>query len=92
MNHFFQGEANSSFHRDLYDCTFLEMIRSWRQRWSENAPSTAPDFPFGFVQLSTNQLTSSSPNFPVIRWHQTSNQGFVPNETMEVNWYTGLGN
>ena len=79
----FLGEANTSFNSDLYSCTFWELIRSWRQRWSSNAPSTEPDFPFGFVQLSTNDITNCT-GVPALRWHQTYDQGFVPNEPMEV--------
>ena len=40
------------------------------------------------MQLSTidaSNLTNANPNIPVIRWHQTADYGFVPNEAMEVS-------
>ena len=59
------------------------MISEWRSLWSANTP-TSDKFPFGFMQLSTWQADNQSPNFPVIRWHQTADQGFVPNDMMQV--------
>ena len=59
------------------------MISAWRQRWSSYAPSTPADFPFGFVQLSTNDITNCT-GMPALRWHQTYDMGFVPNEAMQV--------
>merc|ERR1712045_763703 len=48
-----------------------------------------PDhMPFGFVQLSTI-FQNTNPGFPVIRWHQTADYGFVPNEIME-NVFMGV--
>ncbi|KAK7883216.1 hypothetical protein WMY93_029390 [Mugilogobius chulae] len=79
----YQGEANAAYHRDLYSCTFPAMIRDWRTSFHEGSGGqTANDFPFGFVQLSTNQENSTDMGFPEIRWHQTANNGFVPNYMM----------
>jgi len=84
----YQGESNGGHNRDKYQCTFPAMISEWRELWSTNTP-TSDMFPFGFMQLSTNQANSNSPAFPVIRWHQTADQGFVPNGIME-NVFMGV--
>ena len=63
------------------------MISEWRKIWNSFTP-TSDSFPFGFMQLSTidaSNLTNANPNIPVIRWHQTADHGFVPNEAMEVS-------
>ena len=60
------------------------MISEWRKIWSTFTP-TSSSFPFGFMQLGPVQAGNKSPSFPVIRWHQTADYGFVPNEDMEVN-------
>lgn len=83
----YQGEANAGNHnRDKYNCTFPEMINEWRNVWSD---FTSPTFPFGFMQLSTNQVGHTGPGFPIIRWHQTADHGFVPNHQME-NVFMGV--
>ena len=48
----YQGEANSGWNRDDYQCTFPSMIESWRNTWAQFT-HTSHDFPFGFVQLAT---------------------------------------
>jgi len=79
----YQGEANTGHNRQIYDCTFSSMIRSWRHRWHEaTAGDTEQNFPFGFIQLAPNRDTTS-PNWPVLRWKQTGGYGYVPNELME---------
>eukprot|EP00092_Neocalanus_flemingeri_P011464 GFUD01012354.1.p1 GENE.GFUD01012354.1~~GFUD01012354.1.p1 ORF type:complete len:515 (+),score=111.79 GFUD01012354.1:182-1726(+) len=77
----YQGEANGNNNRDLYNCTFPAMIDSWRQEFSSNS-ATSENAPFGFVQLSSWRPDSLDAGFPVIRWHQTADQGYVPNERM----------
>ena len=59
------------------------MISEWRRLWSTFS-HTPNDFPFGFVQLSTWKASDPDPSFPVIRWHQTADHGYVPNEDMQV--------
>lgn len=50
------------------------MVQDWRQKFS-----TLEDVaPFGFVQLSTFVFE----NGVEIRWHQTNDTGFVPNESL----------
>jgi sialate O-acetylesterase len=75
------GEDNTYFHTDLYPCTFSKLIEYWRSIWHERTNSnTDPTFPFGFVQLSTRAINSSIiGGFPWIRWHQTFDVGYVPN-------------
>ena len=79
----YQGEGNGGTNRDLYNCTFPAMIDDWRELFSSNS-NTAPDAPFGFVQLAT----ASNPNsvqagWPLIRWHQTADYGYVPNDRLQ---------
>lgn len=81
----FSGESNGEWNRDKYQCTFPAMISEWRRIWSQMTP-TAKEFPFGFVQISTWEANDKSPNFPMIRWHQTGNFGYVPNDVMKVNF------
>lgn len=77
------GEANANRNRDKYQCSFPAMISEWRRVWSTMS-STGNQFPFGFVQLSTWNANDMSPGFPMIRWHQTGDFGFVPNDEMKV--------
>lgn len=60
------------------------MIESWRDTWlNRTNGQTDPQFPFGFVQLST--MTNDSRvvgGFPLIRWHQTFDVGYVPNDVV----------
>lgn len=80
----YQGEANAGYHKDLYNCSFPAMIDDWRAAFHKGSENqTALDFPFGFVQLSTDQKTSADDGFPDIRWHQTADYGFVPNFRMK---------
>jgi len=78
----YQGEANGNYNRDLYNCTFPGMIQAWRERFSA-ASATDPSAPFGFVQLAPWRPDTLAAGFPVIRWHQTKDMGFVPNKAME---------
>ena len=80
----YQGESNAGWNRDKYDCTFAQLISEWRRVWSEDT-GTNPKFPFGFVQLSTWEENDLNPGFPMIRWHQTYNYGYVPNQDLEVS-------
>lgn len=78
----YQGEANAFWNRDAYDCTFSQLISEWRRVWSINT-GTNPNFPFGFVQLSTWQANDLSPDFPMIRWYQTYKYGYTPNDVLQ---------
>ncbi|KAI9537208.1 hypothetical protein NQZ68_027242 [Dissostichus eleginoides] len=80
----YQGEANYIYHQKKYNCSFPAMIDDWRMAFHQGSGGqTAPDFPFGFVQLSTWKKESKSDAFPNIRWHQTADTGFVPNPRMQ---------
>ncbi|XP_051512439.1 sialate O-acetylesterase-like isoform X1 [Myxocyprinus asiaticus] len=79
----YQGEANVDHNRDKYNCSFPAMIDDWRIAFHEGSDGqTALDFPFGFVQLSTWH-NNSQDGFREIRWHQTADYGFAPNERMK---------
>ena len=73
----YQGEANSGWNRDQYNCTFPTMIQDWR------AAFNVPDAPFGFVQLSTLLYNNTGLTYPQLRWHQTADLGWVPNSQLE---------
>ncbi|CAF3920018.1 unnamed protein product, partial [Adineta steineri] len=77
----YQGESNVIYNRDKYQCTFLKMIQYWRRIWQKRTNlATDPTFPFGFVQLSTRESSGKIiGGFPWIRWHQTFDIGFTPN-------------
>ena len=60
------------------------MISEWRKIWSTYT-ATSDTFPFGFMQLSTWDADMKEPGFPMIRWHQTADYGYVPNNDMKVN-------
>ncbi|KAF4091770.1 hypothetical protein AMELA_G00040650 [Ameiurus melas] len=78
----YQGEANAPHNQDKYACTFPAMIDDWRMAFHVGSESqTARDFPFGFVQLCTYSKGTKD-GFPEIRWHQTADYGFAPNERM----------
>ncbi|KAK3746757.1 hypothetical protein QZH41_013585, partial [Actinostola sp. cb2023] len=79
----YQGEANAGVPNN-YNCTFPAMIDDWRQKWyTSTGGHTDPLFAFGFVQLSSyGDDPTVIGGFPVIRWAQTANYGYVPNARM----------
>jgi len=77
----YQGESNAGYNRDLYSCTFPAMINDWRTEFQENS-FTAPLAPFGFVQIAMFRPETLDNGYPVIRWHQTMDVGFVPHGLM----------
>jgi len=81
----YQGERNTIYRTDVYNCTFPAMIKGWREEWFKaTSGQTSRSFPFGFVQLASlgkNIIISNiEPLFPLIRWKQTAEYGYVPNE------------
>ncbi|XP_056622150.1 sialate O-acetylesterase [Triplophysa dalaica] len=80
----YQGEANSGYNRDKYNCSFPAMIDDWRMAFHQGSEGqTAIDFPFGFVQLGTWEKKNLQDGFREIRWHQTADHGFAPNKRMK---------
>jgi sialate O-acetylesterase len=80
----YQGENNAGRKPDIYTCTFSKLIEHWRSIWYTRTNSmTDPTFHFGFVQLSTffNDSTIIA-GFPSLRWHQTFDVGYVPNNVV----------
>ena len=88
----YQGEANSFWNPDKYSCMMKDMISEWRIRWSQSIEN---HFNVGIVQLGplANPPTRTRKNdgslFPLIRWHQTLDQGFLPNSE-EENGFTAM--
>ena len=63
----YQGEANAGYNTDKYQCTFAQMIQSWRETWyTRTNTDTDIQFPFGFVQVKNvpSRVRSSSVFFP----------------------------
>jgi sialate O-acetylesterase len=57
----YQGEANSDYNLDYYNCTFPTLVSDWRRKWLHNTNgSTNPELPFGFVQIANYQNESES--------------------------------
>jgi sialate O-acetylesterase len=80
------GAANRHWNKDLYSCTFPALISEWRRLWSLNS-MTNSQFPFGFVQQQAWRSNYQGVEIPEIRWHQTADYGYVPNNIMQVwNW------
>ncbi|KAJ8368837.1 hypothetical protein SKAU_G00088650 [Synaphobranchus kaupii] len=80
----YQGEANTNYNLLKYACSFPAMIDDWRATFHEGSGGqTAADFPFGFVQISTDVKSSQSESFPILRWQQTAGYGFAPNPRMK---------
>nr|XP_015192868.1 PREDICTED: sialate O-acetylesterase isoform X1 [Lepisosteus oculatus] len=80
----YQGEANTEYHQDLYNCTFPAMIDDWRLAFHQGSGGQTPaDLPFGFVQISTYMKKSQSDAYPNLRWQQTADFGFAPNKRMK---------
>ncbi|XP_046342779.1 sialate O-acetylesterase-like [Haliotis rufescens] len=78
----YQGEANAG-NPDLYECRFPAMINDWREKFhASSEQETDIQFPFGFVQLAPNAKSTDVGTFPALRWSQTADVGFVPNEKM----------
>ena len=77
-----------------YACAFPLMINMYRYHWSVLS-DTSPDFSVGFIQIGTWQNEQNSTcaqnddtclNVAIVRWGQTANYGYVPNDKM-VNTY-----
>ncbi|XP_066926705.1 sialate O-acetylesterase-like [Clytia hemisphaerica] len=82
----YQGEHNTIVNKDYYACVFPEMINNWRKKWFEGTDgSTDQMFPFGFAQLATvgADFSSKRPDFAKIRYEQTANYGYVPNQQQQ---------
>jgi len=91
----YQGESNSGS-AAAYTCWFPAMIRAWRQQWLNKTLGAAePEWPFGFVQLSTmgggvkgyghplkNDDGSLGGGYQGVRWAQTAAYGYAPNPQM----------
>ena len=78
----YQGESNTNYNTEYYDCTFRALINSYRKEFSTNS-DTSETAPFGFVQLAANRPDTESLKTPQIRWHQTANIGKVPSDVLE---------
>merc|ERR1711915_548807 len=84
MGVWYQGEANSFWNTDKYSCTLHQLVKSYRSQWSQSS-DTAAHFPVGVVQLAAmanppSEKKNDGEYFPLIRWHQSLDQGFLPNK------------
>eukprot|EP01084_Bolivina_argentea_P254238 427386_1 len=99
----YQGERDSKEEcANLYSCAMPALINSWRKYWSLMS-DTNETFPFGLVQISTyndntqNETCSSitqndtlyCTDAAIVRWGQTANYGYVPNDKMKNTFMIG---
>ena len=99
-----ERDSRETYCAKQYHCSIVTMIESWRKYWHLYSDTDAM-FPFGYVQLSTFYDTSmneacSSPsqqNVDIdnctcigdVRWGQSGNYGYVPNEKMVNTFMAG---
>ncbi|XP_071114953.1 sialate O-acetylesterase-like [Haliotis cracherodii] len=82
----YQGESNSDPKNglDRYKCTFPALIDDWRKQFSDaSGGQTSNMFPFGFVQLAPFRHWNVNSGWGILRWHQTADYGYVPNDRMK---------
>ncbi|XP_067674175.1 sialate O-acetylesterase-like [Haliotis asinina] len=82
----YQGESNADPQHglDRYNCTFPAMIDDWRLKFSESSGGqTSSMFPFGFVQIAPFRSGKVVSGWPSLRWHQTADYGYAPNDKMK---------
>ncbi|XP_046365463.2 sialate O-acetylesterase-like [Haliotis rufescens] len=82
----YQGESNSDPKNglDRYKCTFPALIDDWRKKFSDaSGGQTSNMFPFGFVQLAPFRHWNVNSGWGILRWHQTADFGYVPNDRMK---------
>ena len=61
-----------------------ELIGEWRRYWYDKSHGkTDQNFPFGFVQLAAFTDQRDHYTWPKLRYHQTSDYSYVPNDSME---------
>ena len=78
----YQGESNTAWNENKYNCSFPTLINGWRQEFSSNS-NTNKSAPFGFVQLSTIKYGNMGLGMSKIRWHQTADRAIVPNSVLQ---------
>ena len=65
-----------------YGCQLPELVRKWRQIWSEAPGTTEPEAPFGVVTVAADGGWHGARDFGGFRWAQTANYGALPNPAM----------
>ena len=78
----YQGESNTAWNTNKYNCSFSTLISGWRNEFSSNS-NTNRSAPFGFVQLSTIKYGNAGLGMSKIRWHQTADRAIVPNAILK---------
>mmetsp|Transcript_21094 Transcript_21094/g.32442 ORF Transcript_21094/g.32442 Transcript_21094/m.32442 type:complete len:669 (-) Transcript_21094:939-2945(-) len=79
-NNMFATKGNSI--ADIgYGCETRELIRGWRQIWSETPGTTDPSAPFGIVTLASSGSEGGA-NMGAMRHAQTANFGILPNQAL----------
>ena len=67
--------------RDRYQCSIKQLIQDWKDGFQGFGTLVDERMPFGIVQLSTSKQ-DNDPSTPMIRWHQTADYGYLPNEML----------
>ena len=78
----YQGESNVGWNRDKYQCAIKQLISDWKIPFEHYGTLVDDRMPFGIVQLSTDKADDRDPSTPMIRWHQTADYGYLPNEEL----------
>jgi len=80
----YQGENNmgatkgNSIANVGYGCEQLQLIKGWREVWSETPGTTDPEAPFGVVTLASSGSEGGA-HMGAMRQAQTANYGILPN-------------
>lgn len=80
----YQGENNmgapkgSSLENLGYSCEQRELIRGWREVWSETPGTTDPNAPFGVVTLASSGAEGADAAMGAMRIAQTAGYGVLP--------------
>ena len=53
----YQGEANVGHNREIYDCTFVNMIAQWRSYWNDGTSGERESFPLDLFNWLLSLLT-----------------------------------
>ena len=78
----YQGESNV-INAPYYGCALREMVGDWRSSWVNETDTMDPVFPFGEVQLAPFTELDRDCCMNNVRWQQTFEFGYVPNDQLQ---------
>eukprot|EP00040_Diaphanoeca_grandis_P010747 m.55043 g.55043 ORF g.55043 m.55043 type:complete len:828 (+) comp22015_c0_seq1:144-2627(+) len=89
----YQGENNmgglkgSSLENLGYSCEQRELIRGWREVWSETPGTTDPMAPFGLVSLASSGAEGNDAAMGAMRVAQTAGYGVLPSPELPNTFF-----